>query len=106
MKRAMIIGQPGAGKSTLAKQISHLIELSVFHMDQIHWKSGWVERPKAEKTLICGKVHMLDQWVFEGGHSVTWPERLRRSDTLIWLDFPAHVRLRRDVFKVASALAA
>ena len=62
---------------------------------------GWVERDPAEKSRLCREVHMLDRWVFEGGHSVTWPERLARADTLIWLDLPVLLRqwrvLRRSL---------
>lgn len=95
MKRVMIIGQPGSGKSTLARQIGSCVGLPVIHIDHIHWKAGWVERPKGEKTRLCQQAHAGEAWVFEGGHSVTWPERLERCDTLIWLDLPAHVRLKR-----------
>jgi len=37
-------------------------------------------------------VHARGQWIFEGGHSRTWPERLDRADTLIGLDFPPLLR--------------
>ncbi|NKB50618.1 MAG: AAA family ATPase [Rhizobiaceae bacterium] len=97
MKRIMIIGQPGSGKSTLARQLGEGTGLPVVHIDQIHWKPGWVEREKSEKTVLCHNVHQREEWIFEGGHSATWPERLDRSDTLIWLDFPLWLRLWRVV---------
>lgn len=67
MRRVMIIGQPGAGKSTLARQIGALTGLPVVHIDHIHWTSGWVERPREEKTRLCGEVHARKSWIFEGG---------------------------------------
>ena len=45
MKRVMIVGQPGAGKSTIARQIGQRTGLPVVHIDKIHWMPGWVERP-------------------------------------------------------------
>ena len=60
-------------------------------MDHIHYASGWVERSKAEKTRLTREVHALDEWIFEGGHSTTYPERVARADTLIWLDVPVAV---------------
>lgn len=98
MKRVMIIGQPGAGKSTLARQLGEATSLPVFHIDLIHWKSGWEERTGPEKDALCAQVHAKDTWIFEGGRSVNRPERLARVDTLIWLDFPLWLRCWR-VFK-------
>lgn len=95
MQRIMIIGQPGSGKSTLARALGVITYLPVVHIDHIHWKSGWVERSGPEKDALCAKVHADEKWIFEGGRSSTWPERLARADTLIWLDFPLPVRARR-----------
>ena len=94
-QRVMIIGQPGSGKSTLARELGGLLELPVVHIDRIHWQAGWVERDGAEKGRLCREVHAQPTWVFEGGHSATWPERLERADTLIWLNFPVTVRAWR-----------
>lgn len=94
-QRVMIIGQPGAGKSTLARKLGDLLELPVIHIDKIHWQSGWVARSTAEKGRLCREVHAQPQWIFEGGHSKTWPERLSRADTLIWLNFPLRIRAWR-----------
>jgi len=94
-KRIMIIGQPGSGKSTLARILGQLLGLPAVHIDHIHWQSGWIERSGAEKNRLCAEVHARDTWIFEGGRSTTWPERLDRADTLIWLDFSLVTRAWR-----------
>jgi len=91
----MIIGQPGSGKSTLARAMGEVLTLPVVHIDLIHWQSGWVERSAAEKDRLCSQAHAQDKWVFEGGRTPTWPERLDRADTLVWLDVPLPVRAWR-----------
>lgn len=98
MQRVMIVGQPGSGKSVLARQIGAITGLPVVHIDKIHWMPGWVERDRAEKTRLCQEVHAQDPWIFEGGHSVTWPERLSRCDTFVWIDLP----LLRRSWRVAK----
>ncbi len=99
MQRVMIVGGPGSGKSTLARALGAMTGLPVFHMDHIHWQSGWVERPKDEKDRLTEAVHALDRWIFEGGHSRTYPGRIARADTLIWLDMPVTLRFRRVLWR-------
>lgn len=95
MKRVMIVGGPGSGKSTLARRLGDLTGLPVFHMDKIHWCAGWVERTREEKGRMTHEVHIRDRWIFEGGHSSTYPERVARADTFVWLDVPVGLRLFR-----------
>ena len=99
MRRVMIIGQPGSGKSTLARLLGQRTGLPVFHMDQIHWKPGWEPRDAPEKSRLCHQVHQQKEWIFEGGHSQSWPERVGRCDTLIWLDVALSIRVWRVVWR-------
>ncbi|MCK0167557.1 AAA family ATPase [Jannaschia sp. S6380] len=95
MRRVMIIGQPGSGKSTLARAMGEITHLPVVHMDRIQWRPGWVETDRAERTERTLAIHRRPTWIFEGGHSQTWPDRLAHADTLIWLDLGIGLRLRR-----------
>lgn len=97
MQRVMIIGGAGSGKSTLARMLGARTDLPVFHMDHIHWKSGWIERTQDEKYPLIRDIITRDAWILEGNHSRTFSERLARADTCIWLDVPVALRLWRVV---------
>ena len=88
MKRVMIIGGPGSGKSTLAKRVSAITGLPLYHMDQLHFLPGWVEKPKGEWLELIAKIAAREEWITEGGYSATFPIRMPRADTIIWLDLP------------------
>ena len=95
MKRIMIVGGPGSGKSTMARWLGEQTGLPVQHMDHIHWMPNWVERPQADRLQIIRAVEESDRWIIEGGISVRYTERLERADLLVWLDLPVSVRLWR-----------
>ncbi|WP_313059857.1 AAA family ATPase [Pseudomonas rhodesiae] len=99
MQRVMIVGQPGSGKSTLARKLGQRTGLPVIHIDTIHWQPGWVERSWDEKTRLCHEVEARECWIFEGGHSATWDNRVARADLLIWIDRSAALRFWRVVLR-------
>lgn len=99
MQRVMIIGQPGSGKSTLARKLGLLTGLPVVHIDTIHWQPGWVERSPDQKTRLCHEVEARERWIFEGGHSATWENRIARADLLIWIDRSATLRFWRVLLR-------
>ena len=49
MKRIMVVGCPGSGKSTVAIKIAQKLVLPVVNLDKIHYAPGWQELTKAEK---------------------------------------------------------
>lgn len=87
MKRVLIVGNPGAGKSTLAIRMSELTGLPVIHLDKHFWQDGWTE---PDRTLWQERVRSLiagDSWIIEGNFQGTFKLRLSRADTIIYLDF-------------------
>lgn len=99
MQRVMIVGQPGSGKSTLARKLGQRTCLPVIHIDTIHWQPGWIERSRDKKTQLCLDVEARDCWIFEGGHSATWDNRMARADLLIWIDRSATLRFLRVLLR-------
>lgn len=95
MKRVMIIGGGGAGKSTLARLIGDAVDLPVIHIDPMYWNSGWVQRPREETRELALEAAQKDKWVFDGNNSATMQERLDRADTVIFLDVGTLTRLWR-----------
>lgn len=98
MKRIMIIGAAGAGKSTAARMIGAALDLPVYHMDrEVYWLPGWIERPEDERRALVAEIAAKEAWVFEGNYSSTFQVRRDRAQMLIWLDTPALLRLWRAI---------
>lgn len=100
MKRIMIIGAAGSGKSTAARRIGERLGLPVYHMDRdVYWLPDWQERETDDRIRHVERITRLDNWVFEGGFSRTYDLRGARADLLIYLDLPLALRLYRVVFR-------
>jgi adenylate kinase family enzyme len=97
MKRILIIGSGGAGKSTLAKQLGDRLQIDVVHLDALYWKPGWVETPKLEWQERVESLIQQEAWIIDGNYSSTIDVRLPASDTVIFLDFPRWLCLWRVI---------
>ena len=87
MQRIVIIGSGGAGKSTLARQLGEKLRLPVVHLDQLFWKTGWVEVTREEFDEKLALELAKPAWIMDGNFNRTIPQRLERCDTVIYLDF-------------------
>jgi adenylate kinase family enzyme len=87
MERIMIIGCGGSGKSTLARQLGEKLNLPVIHLDKLFWTPGWVSISKEEFNRVHEEAISKEKWIMDGNFDRTIPVRLRRCDTVIYLDF-------------------
>lgn len=97
MQRLLIIGSPGAGKSTLSHQISARTGLPLHHMDKLHWLPGWIERDREEALAEVKQVLAQVRWIIDGNYGSSLPNRITRADTVVWLDYPTHTCLARVI---------
>ena len=87
MERIIVIGCGGAGKSTLARKLGEVLDLPVVHLDKLFWKPGWVETSREEFDALLAQELAKDKWIMDGNFNRTMPERIKRCDTIIYLDF-------------------
>jgi adenylate kinase family enzyme len=99
VKRIAIIGSGGSGKSTLARQIGERLGIEVIHLDALFWRPGWVETPREEWRLRQAELVQRESWVMDGNYGGTLDIRLAAADTIIFLDLPRLVCLRRVVLR-------
>jgi len=82
-----IIGNAGAGKSTLAVKISEKISIPVFHLDKILWKPNWVRTPEDEFVEKHDEILQKESWIIDGvAYKSTYERRFENADVIIYLD--------------------
>jgi adenylate kinase family enzyme len=88
MRRILIVGSGGSGKSTLSRQLSSILGIEVIHLDALYWKPGWVGSDELEWRDKLRSVLDRDSGIMDGNYSKTLQERLEACDTVIFLDLP------------------
>lgn len=102
MKKVLVIGSGGAGKSTFARRLGELLDIEVIHLDALYWHPGWIETPKAAWAERVAELVNRDAWIMDGNYSGTFDIRLKACDTLIFLDMPRLVCLWRVLKRFLS----
>ncbi|HVF30938.1 MAG TPA: DNA topology modulation protein [Pyrinomonadaceae bacterium] len=102
MKKVLVIGSSGAGKSVLARRLGEVTGLPVIHLDKHHWRPGWTEPPKEVWKNQVAELIKGDEWIIDGNFGGTMELRLASCDTVVWLDLPRYVCTWRVLKRVIT----
>lgn len=95
MQRIAIVGSPGAGKSTLAKELAQRLDLTHIEIDSIFHQPGWQPLPEAEFVAAIERATSRPRWVTCGNYQrVSKPIIWQRADTVVWIDLPKAAIMR------------
>jgi adenylate kinase family enzyme len=97
MRKIMVIGVGGAGKSTLAVELGEITGLPIIHLDELYWEPGWVEPAPEQWEGAVREMVGLDRWIMDGNYGGTMDIRLAAADMVVLLDLPPWVSLWRVV---------
>lgn len=91
MKRILITGNAGSGKTRLARQLAQYLSYPVYSLDSIVWQSGWIPTPREKKEKMITELTRKECWVIDGvSYSVQ-----EKADTVIFLDIPRRISFWR-----------
>jgi len=87
MLRAMVIGCPGAGKSTFARKLRDITGLPLYYLDMLWHKPDKTNISREEFDRKLRVILEKDKWIIDGNYQRTLEMRLRKCDTIFLLDF-------------------
>ncbi|WP_159723474.1 adenylate kinase [Enterococcus sp. CSURQ0835] len=93
MEKVLVLGSPGAGKSTFARSLQTLTELPLYHLDLLWHNANQTTITEDEfDTQLANLLHQ-PAWIIDGNYSRTLEVRLKACDTIFFLDYPLDVCL-------------
>jgi hypothetical protein len=96
MRRVLVAGISGAGKTTMARAIAERLGLPRHELDALHHGAGWQKRPEFEADVA--RFAATDAWVCEDQYQTFIGDLLwERADTVVWLDLPRAVIMSRVI---------
>jgi len=91
MKRIIIVGTTGCGKTTVGKALSKKLGISFTDLDDLFWLPNWTPRPWEEFTQLIQEKTSSPTWIISGNQSKTRYLFWAKADTIIWLDLPFYL---------------
>ena len=93
MKKIIVIGCPGSGKSTFARALHDKTGISLYHLDMMYWNA---DKTTVEKSVFLERLSVVlekDEWIIDGNYGSTMELRMAACDTVIFLDYPLDICL-------------
>ena len=88
MQKVIIIGCPGAGKSTFARKLRDKTGLPLYYLDMLWHKP---DKTTVSREAFDEKIKEImagEQWIIDGNYKRTLEPRLKACDTVFFLDLP------------------
>lgn len=97
MRRVVVVGSSGSGKTTVARKLAATLGVSHVELDALHHRPNWTEATADElRVAVSREIEHLDGWVVDGNYYGKLGDFvLRQADTIVWLDLPLHTCLAR-----------
>ena len=88
MKRILVIGCPGAGKTYFSKRLSKILNLPLVHMDNLYWNK---DKTSVDLDTLKARLQPYlekEEWIIDGNYHKTLEMRLPYASDVFVLDLP------------------
>lgn len=101
-RKIIVIGCPGAGKSTFARNLRDLTGLPLFYLDMLWHKADRTTVSKEQFDGSLDRIMSGDEWIIDGNYIRTLETRLEHCDAVFFLDYPLETCLEGARNRVGS----
>lgn len=102
MRKIIVIGCPGSGKTTFSEKLSKKIGIRLFYLDAIWHRPDRTHISREEFDMRMGEILALDSWIIDGNYSRTLERRIDTCDTVFLFDLPVAVCLEGAISRLGK----
>ena len=103
MKKVIVIGCPGSGKTTFSEKLRDRTGLPLFYLDAIWHKPDRTHISREEFDARLAEIGRQDTWIIDGNYSRTVERRINMCDTVFLFDLPTEVCLQGALNRLGEA---
>ena len=93
MKKVIVIGCPGSGKTTFAEKLRDKLGLPLFYLDAVWHKPDRTHISREDFDVRLDEILGLDSWIIDGNYQRTLERRIQACNTVFLFDLPTEICL-------------
>ena len=97
VRRILVYGVTGSGKSTAAEAIAARTRLPLTLVDELTWQPGWVPVDGDEQRRRLAGVVAEERWVLDAAYGAWLDVVLPHVELVVGLDYPRWLSLQRVI---------
>ena len=97
MQRISVVGNSGSGKTTVARRLAATLGVPHLELDSVFHQPGWQPLETGEFRRVVSEFTGAPGWVVDGNYSKVLDIIWGRADTVVWLDPPRRLVMRRVI---------
>lgn len=105
MKKVIVIGCPGSGKTTFSEKLSKKTGIPLYYLDAIWHRADRTHIPVEEFEDRLSEIYLQDEWIIDGNYASSFEARIKECDTVFFFDLPTEVCLEGAIERLGKKRA-
>ena len=89
--KVIVIGCPGAGKSTFSRKLHIATEIDLYHLDSIYWNGDCTHISREELIQKQKEILKKNRYIIDGNFKSTLELRIKEADVVFLFDLPTEI---------------